>query len=82
MCDGPVAQWIEQLRPKEKVVRSTRTEVTSFVCVVLEWPYELGESDLAVRLAPKSPFLCDIINLWRGGLKVANGGRCFLGRKY
>ena len=30
MCDGPVAQWIEQLRPKEKVVRSTRTRVTKF----------------------------------------------------
>lgn len=25
---GLVAQWIEQLRPKEKVVRSTRTRVT------------------------------------------------------
>lgn len=33
-------------------------------------------------LAPKSPFLCDIINLWRGGPKAANGGKCFLGRKY
>ena len=28
---GPVAQWIERLRPKEKVVRSTRTRVTIFV---------------------------------------------------
>ena len=28
MRDGLVAQWIEQLRPKEKVVRSTRTRVT------------------------------------------------------
>ncbi len=28
--DGSVAQWIEQLRPKEKVVRSTRTRVTKF----------------------------------------------------
>ena len=27
MC-GLVAQWIEQFRPKEEVVRSTRTEVT------------------------------------------------------
>ena len=25
---GPVAQWIEHLRPKELVVRSTRTRVT------------------------------------------------------
>ena len=25
---GPVAQWIEQFRPKEEVVRSTRTRVT------------------------------------------------------
>ena len=25
---GLVAQWIEQLRPKEEVVRSTRTRVT------------------------------------------------------
>ena len=25
---GLVAQWIEQFRPKEKVVRSTRTRVT------------------------------------------------------
>ena len=25
---GPVAQWIEQLRPKEKVVRSTRSWAT------------------------------------------------------
>ena len=28
---GPVAQWIERLRPKEKVVRSTRTRVTIFL---------------------------------------------------
>lgn len=27
---GSVAQWIEQFRPKEKVVRSTRTRVTNF----------------------------------------------------
>ena len=27
---GLVAQWIEQFRPKEKVVRSTRTRVTKF----------------------------------------------------
>ena len=27
---GSVAQWIEQFRPKEKVVRSTRTGVTKF----------------------------------------------------
>lgn len=26
---GPVAQWIEQFRPKEEVVRSTRTRVTN-----------------------------------------------------
>lgn len=26
---GPVAQWIEQFRPKEEVVRSTRTRVTT-----------------------------------------------------
>ena len=26
--NGSVAQWIEQFRPKEKVVRSTRTGVT------------------------------------------------------
>ena len=25
---GPVAQWIEQFRPKEEVVRSTRTRIT------------------------------------------------------
>lgn len=25
---GPVAQWIEQLRPKEKVMRSTRVRAT------------------------------------------------------
>ena len=28
VSDGPVAQWIEQLRPKEKVVRSTRSWAT------------------------------------------------------
>ena len=28
---GPVAQWIEQFRPKEEVVRSTRTRVTIFL---------------------------------------------------
>ena len=27
---GPVAQWIERLRPKEKVVRSTRAWATIF----------------------------------------------------
>ena len=27
---GPVAQWIEQLRPKEKVVRSTRIWATIY----------------------------------------------------
>ena len=31
MPSGPVAQWIEQLRPKEKVVRSTRSWATSYV---------------------------------------------------
>ena len=31
---GPVAQWIERLRPKEKVVRSTRAWVTIFVLMV------------------------------------------------
>ena len=29
-CIGSVAQWIEQFRPKEKVVRSSRTRVTKF----------------------------------------------------
>ena len=28
LLDGSVAQWIEQLRPKEKVVRSTRARAT------------------------------------------------------
>ena len=28
---GSVAQWIEQLRPKEKVVRSTRARATKYV---------------------------------------------------
>ena len=32
---GSVAQWIEQFRPKEKVVRSTRTGVTIF-CDIME----------------------------------------------
>ena len=32
---GPVAQWIERLRPKEKVVRSTRDWATKFGFVVV-----------------------------------------------
>ena len=31
LLDGSVAQWIEQLRPKEKVVRSTRARATKGV---------------------------------------------------
>lgn len=34
---GSVAQWIEQLRPKEKVVRSTRARAT-----ILELESEIG----------------------------------------
>ncbi len=43
--NGSVAQWIEQFRPKEKVVRSTRTGVT--IGWVLVEPL--------VQLAPESP---------------------------
>ena len=32
---GPVAQWIERFRPKEEVVRSTRTRVTKFTLLAL-----------------------------------------------
>ena len=43
--NGSVAQWIEQFRPKEKVVRSTRTGVTRGWVLV----------EPLVQLAPESP---------------------------
>ena len=48
MCYGPVAQWIEQLRPKEKVVRSTRTGVTT------------NMSDLGSQLMHETPLFIGV----------------------
>ena len=37
-----MAQWIEQFRPKEEVVRSTRTRVTIFCCGTFSYLQKKG----------------------------------------
>ncbi len=52
-----VAQWIERLRPKEKVVGSTPTRVTIFCDKIGTFAFELHS------LVQKTRFICSLTKL-------------------
>ena len=73
---GSVAQWIEQLRPKEKVARSTRARATIFVQIIPEPQRASGEPNLRCDSRPGYHFLCYnklMVRRAKYGVKIAVG---------